>query len=58
LFKPSGHQLKEHVLAICNISTNETNTLLVSNSLHTSVQMVAGKMGTTLAPAMALEQIL
>lgn len=53
-----GHCLKDHALAACQLVANETDTSLVSNSLNTLVQMVAGRLGTTLAPAMALEQLL
>ncbi len=53
-----GHCLKEHALAACRLPFNETDTSLASTSLNMLVQMVAGRMGTTLVPAMALEQLL
>ena len=53
-----GHCLKEHALAACKLPPNETDTTLAATSLNTLVQMVAGRMGTTLVPAMALDQLL
>ena len=53
-----GHCLKEHALAACKLPSNETDSSLASTSLNMLVQMVAGHMGTTLVPAMALDQLL
>jgi LysR family hydrogen peroxide-inducible transcriptional activator len=53
-----GHCLKDHALAACRMPQGETDDSLASTSLHTLVQMVAGRMGTTLVPAMALDQLL
>ena len=53
-----GHCLKEHALAACKLPANETDTSLASTSLNMLVQMVAGHMGTTLVPEMALEQLI
>ena len=53
-----GHCLKEHALAACKLPSNETDTTLAATSLNTLIQMVAGRMGTTLVPAMALDQLL
>ena len=53
-----GHCLKEHALAACKLPSSDTDTSLASTSLNMLVQMVAGHMGTTLVPAMALEQLL
>ncbi|MCW8830933.1 MAG: LysR substrate-binding domain-containing protein [Gammaproteobacteria bacterium] len=53
-----GHCLKEHALAACKLPVSKTDTLLASTSLNTLVQMVAGRMGTTLVPAMSLHQLL
>jgi len=53
-----GHCLKEHALAACRLPSSETDTSLASTSLNMLVQMVAGRMGTTLIPAMALDQLL
>ena len=53
-----GHCLKDHALAACKLPVSETDQSLASTSLNTLIQMVAGHMGTTLVPAMALEQLL
>jgi len=53
-----GHCLKEHALAACKLASNKTDTSLASTSLNLLVQMVAGHMGTTLIPAMALKQLI
>lgn len=52
-----GHCLKEHALAACKMQSTETDNSLDSTSLHTLIQMVAGRMGSTLVPAMALDQL-
>jgi len=53
-----GHCLKDHVLAACKLQSSDTGSALASTSLNTLVQMVAGRMGTTLVPKMALDQLL
>jgi len=53
-----GHCLKDHALAACKLPSNTTNSSLESTSLQMLVQMVVGRMGTTLIPEMALEQLL
>jgi LysR family hydrogen peroxide-inducible transcriptional activator len=53
-----GHCLKDHALAACKLPASEIDSSLAATSLNTLVQMVAGRMGTTLVPAMALEQLL
>lgn len=52
-----GHCLKEHALAACKLQTQQAADF-DSASLHTLVQMVAGKLGTTLVPQMALDQLI
>lgn len=52
-----GHCLKDHALAACKLSNNEQSETLGATSLNTLIQMVAGRMGSTLIPAMALDQI-
>lgn len=52
-----GHCLKDHALAACHLTTKDTTTDVDSTSLYTLIQMVAGKLGTTLVPEMALEQL-
>ncbi len=53
-----GHCLKEHALAACKLPPGDTDTSLASTSLNMLVQMVAGHMGTTLIPEIALDQLL
>ena len=53
-----GHCLKDHALSACKLPSSEIDTSLAATSLHTLVQMVAGKIGTTLIPAMAVRQLL
>lgn len=52
-----GHCLKDHALAACRLQNNKQDTDFDSTSLHTLIQMVAGKLGTTLVPQMALDQL-
>lgn len=52
-----GHCLKEHALAACRLQNKKQGTDFDSASLHTLIQMVAGKLGTTLVPQMALDQL-
>lgn len=51
-----GHCLKEHALAACKLR-NEMTHGLQATSLLTLVQMAAGKLGSTLVPEMALDQL-
>lgn len=53
-----GHCLKEHALAACKLQKQKEDSDFDSASLHTLVQMVAGKLGTTLVPQMALDQLI
>lgn len=53
-----GHCLKDHALAACKLQTSDTDTSLASTSLNTLIQMVAGRLGTTLVPEIALDQLL
>ena len=53
-----GHCLKEHALAACSLKNENKDSEFDSASLHTLVQMVAGKLGTTLVPQMALDQLI
>ena len=57
LLLKDGHCLKDHALAACKLESNNMNMSLEGTSLHTLIQMVAGKMGTTLVPQMALNQL-
>jgi LysR family hydrogen peroxide-inducible transcriptional activator len=51
-----GHCLKDHALAVCRLSTTGLHNLSAT-SLPTLVQLVAGKMGSTLVPEMAVESL-
>jgi LysR family hydrogen peroxide-inducible transcriptional activator len=53
-----GHCLKEHALATCQLQNKKQDSDFDSASLHTLIQMVAGKLGTTLVPQMALDQLI
>jgi len=52
-----GHCLKDHALAACSLQNKKQDSDFDSASLHTLIQMVAGKLGTTLVPQMALDQL-
>ena len=51
-----GHCLTDHALAACKLAGAGAHSLSAT-SLATLIQLVAGKMGTTLVPEMALEQL-
>ena len=53
-----GHCLKEHALNACQFQNKKQDSDFDSASLHTLIQMVAGKLGTTLVPQMALDQLI
>ena len=53
-----GHCLKDHALAACSMKSDKQQSEFASASLHTLIQMVAGKLGTTLVPQMALDQLI
>ena len=51
-----GHCLKDHALSACKLPSQSIHSL-GGSSLNTLVELVAGKLGTTLVPEMALEQL-
>lgn len=53
-----GHCLKRHTLAACQIRDIQTDSNFESTSLYTLIQMVLGKLGSTIVPQMALDQLL
>jgi LysR family hydrogen peroxide-inducible transcriptional activator len=53
-----GHCLKDHALQACQFQSKLQDSEFSSTSLHTLIQMVAGKLGTTLVPEMALQQLI
>ncbi len=58
LLLKDGHCLKDHALAACKFPATEMKQSLSGTSLNTLVQMVAGHMGATLVPEMALDQLI
>ena len=62
LLLQEGHCLKDHILDACKIKSGESKSLedsatLAGTSLYTLVQMVAGNLGVTLVPEMAIKQM-
>ncbi|WP_297368831.1 hydrogen peroxide-inducible genes activator [Acidocella sp.] len=53
LLLEDGHCLRDQVLSVCNTSTRETR--FAATSLHTLIQMVAGGLGVTLVPRLAIQ---
>jgi len=54
LLLKDGHCLKDNILEVCKLHEKATNNALGATSLNTLIQMVLGKLGTTLIPEMAL----
>jgi len=52
-----GHCLKDHILDACKLSERNVSHGFGATSLNTLIQMVQGNLGTTLIPAMAIEQL-
>lgn len=57
LLLKEGHCLTDHALAVCQLPQPQKDSGLAGTSLYTLVQMVAGRMGTTLVPQMALSTL-
>ncbi len=55
LLLEDGHCLREHALAACDLAGREKNQGFEATSLQTLTQMVAGGLGLTLLPQMAIE---
>jgi LysR family hydrogen peroxide-inducible transcriptional activator len=53
-----GHCLKDHAIAACRLPPQTANHGFGATSLNTLVQMVLGRMGTTLIPQMALKSLI
>lgn len=53
-----GHCLKEHALAACQLPAHTAQSNFSSASLYTLIQMAIGKLGTTLVPHMAVDQLI
>ena len=58
LLLADGHCLRDHALAVCKLQSTGVRRSLAGTSLYTLIQMVAGHMGSTLVPQMALDQLL
>lgn len=54
LLLEEGHCLREHALEACGLEGAAANLVYQGTSLHTLVQMVAGGLGVTLLPALAV----
>lgn len=54
LLLEDGHCLKDHALAACDLPQLRVDARMVGTSLNTLVQMVAGGLGLTLLPQMAV----
>lgn len=55
LLLEDGHCLRNHALTACGLVPGQTNEDLQATSLSTLVQMVAGGLGLTLVPRLAVE---
>lgn len=53
-----GHCLKDQALAVCKLAENSSRFSVGATSLSTIMPMVSAKMGTTLIPNMARDQLL
>ena len=51
-----GHCLKKHIISVCKISAKKKFSM-ESSSIGTLIQLVAGKMGKTLLPKLAVNQL-
>jgi LysR family hydrogen peroxide-inducible transcriptional activator len=58
LLLKEGHCLKDHVLSVCKRTEKTANQQFSATSLATLIEMVAGNLGTTLVPEMAVEQLM
>ncbi len=58
LLLSEGHCLRDHALAACRLQSTEMRRSLAGTSMYTLIQMVAGHLGSTLVPQMALDQLL
>lgn len=57
LLMKDGHCLKDQILDVCRFDSSKAKYSVKATSLNTLVQMVISNMGTTLVPAMAIEQL-
>lgn len=52
-----GHCLTEQALSVCQLPASQVKNTFSDASLNTLIQMALGKIGTTLVPQMALDQV-
>ncbi len=57
LLLEDGHCLKKHIISACKIS-GKNKFAMESSSMATLIQLVAGKMGKTLVPKLAVNELL
>ncbi len=57
LLLKEGHCLKDHIISVCNMLDKSSKQEFCATSINTLIQMVAGDLGSTLVPAMAVEQL-
>ncbi|MFW5451694.1 MAG: hydrogen peroxide-inducible genes activator [Methylophagaceae bacterium] len=55
LLLSEGHCLREHALSACQLPTTTHRTSMQGTSLYTLIEMVAGGLGITLIPEMAID---
>jgi len=55
LLLTEGHCLREHALSACQLPTTSHRTSMQGTSLYTLIEMVAGGLGITLIPEMAIK---
>lgn len=53
-----GHCLKDHILDACRLTDETASHGFGATSLNTLIQMVMGRLGTTLIPEMAMDQLI
>ena len=58
LLLKDGHCLRDNILEVCKLSETAPSNTLGATSLNTLIQMVLGKLGTTLIPEMALDPLI
>ncbi|HAU06704.1 MAG TPA: LysR family transcriptional regulator [Gammaproteobacteria bacterium] len=54
LLLTEGHCLREHALAACQLPATSHRTTMEGTSLYTLIEMIAGGLGITLVPEMAI----
>lgn len=57
LLLKEGHCLKDHIISVCNMLEKTPKQEFCATSINTLIQMVAGDLGSTLVPEMAVEQL-